>query len=301
MTLTLALQSLGSRVARNSSVPGGVRRFANSGLTAFESQGTGLVSKLWNGFLKFGNSLIGNVLNQIGNVFSINFTSIYNWIRNKITFIMHFNWNITDEQLDNQIKSAEIALAGAKGGLIGGTLGWVVCGIVPGVGLAVLNEALGLAVLQEVGTEAAEEIAQYVVNYITASNQLREKKQFAEFFKNHRTLLRGAASNVANIMGNFGILNPEVVAKLNKNKNEPWSFATAIEETIDKIEDPKKKEFYEEMYEEFADSCSEAGYVVASTLDSIMFQQVSAGNLRNGPFKMVELVFNRNLPTITNP
>lgn len=294
MTLALALSSLGSRIVRSSSVPGGIRRFATSGLSAFEVPGGGLVQQIWNGFLKFGNAIITRILSQ--SIFSINWTSLWEWARNKITFVMHFNWNVTDQELEAQVQSAKVALAGAAGGLVGGALGWLVCGIVPGIGLAVLNEALGLRVLAEVGEEAAEEIGGHIVNYIQASNQLRQKKQFAEFFKNHRTLLRGAASGVANALAGLGVLDDEVVAKLNKNRNEPWSFASAIDQTIEKIQDPAQQEFYEELYEEFVDSCSEAGYVVANSLDSIMFQQVAANKISGGPFKMVELIFDRSIP-----
>lgn len=293
MTLSIALSSLGSRIARSSAVPGGIRRFATSGLVAFSSSGSSLPQKLWNGFLRFGNSLIANILNTLS--FRINFSALWSWFHSKVTFLLTFNWNITDAQLDNQIKQAETQLASATGALVGGTLGWLVCGVVPGTAIAVFNQPLGLYVLSEVGEEAAEEIAGYVANVISARSNLQQKKMFAKMFKNHRSLLRGTASGVAKSLGHFGILNADVVAKLEKNKNEPWSFATAVEETIDAMKDPKQQAFWEEVVDEFADSCLEAGYIVANTLDSVLYQQ-AATNVNMGPFKMVRLIFDRSLP-----
>lgn len=292
MTITLELGKLASRVARKA-VAGnsGVRRIAVSGI-ASRGEGT-LLETVYNAVEKFGQSLMQSTLGFLGNLFQLSFTNLWSLTVSAGLFLANFNWNATDEQLDQQIKQAEIALAGARGALKGGTLGWVICGVTPAAAIAVFNQPLALYVLKNVGEEAAEEIAGYAANFINLTLQKTVKSAFIEIYKNYRSILRPAALGVAQLLVNAGVLSQDVVDKANKNRNEPWTFAGALEDTIDEIKDPIQQAEAEEFWEELGEACIEAGYVVAGSLDSYFAQQKLANENILGNERTIEILLDR--------
>jgi hypothetical protein len=172
-------------------------------------------------------------------------------------------------------------------------LEWLICGVAPTAAIAVFNEPLALYVLKNVGEEAAEEIAGYAANFIRLTLLKTVKSAFVEIYKNYRSILRPAALGVAQLLVNFGILLQESVDKANKNRNEPWTFAGALEETIDEIKDPIQQAEAEEFWEELGEACIEAGYVVAGSLDFYFAQQKLANENILGNEKTVEILLNR--------
>jgi len=298
MSLSIQLGQLASRVTRKAIAGNsGIRRIAVSGF-ASRSEGS-LLGTVYNAIEKFGQSLMRLTIGFLGNVFQISFTNLWNLTVAGSFFISNFNWNATDAQLDELIRQAEIALAGARGALKGGTLGWLICGVAPTAAIAVFNEPLALYVLKNVGEEAAEEIAGYAANFIRLTLQKTVKSAFIEIFKNYRNILRPAALGIAQLLVNAGVLSQEVVDKANKNRNEPWTFAGALEETIDEIKDPIAQAEAEEFWEELGEACIEAGYVVAGSLDSYFAQQKLANENILGNEKTIEILLNRETDDVS--
>lgn len=120
------------------------------------------------------------------------------------------------------------------------------------------------------------------------------KKAFIGIYKNYRSILRPAALGVASLLVRTGYFSQASIDKANKKRNEPWSFVTAHDETIESIKDPIEQAEAEEFWEELGDACIEAGYVIAGSLDSYFAQQKLANDATFGSEKTVEILLNRD-------
>jgi hypothetical protein len=113
MSLSIQLGQLASRVTRKAIAGNsGIRRISTSGIA---SRGEGsVIGTVYNAIEKFGQSLMRTTLGFLRDLFQISFTNLWNLIVAGSLFLINFNWNSTDAQLDEQIRQAEIALAGAR-------------------------------------------------------------------------------------------------------------------------------------------------------------------------------------------
>lgn len=301
MPLTLNLSNLSSRVARVASVGNaGVRRIAVNATASRDRQEEGLLG-IYNAVEKFGRSLMSFAFNALKSLLTLDWKKLWEKVVGGVQFLLNFDWNTTDAQLDAQIKQAEIALAAAKGSLAGQSLGFAICGFAPAITTAVFNEPLGLYMMKELGEEAAEEIAGSLARLVSLQTQLAAKRAFFTIFKNYRTLLRGAALGIAQGLVFAGVLTQESVDKANKKRNEPWSFASALEESIDSIKDPEEQAYWEEFWEELGDSCIEAGFIIANSADSYFAMQKMANESTFGKDKTIEITLNRDAQSSTTP
>lgn len=301
MPLTIALSSLKSRAVRQAIVGnavGSMRELALSATYDKSDSNTNIITSVYNGLERFGKSLMQTTLGALRGVFSFSITNVVNWCVRSYFFVMNFNWNSTDAQLDQQIRQAEIGLAAARGGLAGKSLGFAICGLIPTVTIATFNEPMALYILKELGEEAAEEIAQSLAALINLQMQQWARMTFINLFKNYRSILRPAALGVAQILVNAGILSQDSVNKANQKKNEPWTFAGAMDDTIESIKDPIEQAYAEEFWEEFQESCIEAGYIVAGQADAFIAQQrmtaQTINSMINGSEKIIEIDLDRS-------
>ncbi len=289
MSLSISLNSLASRAARKVAAgSSGIRRIAINATTATQEDDNP-VSSVYNAIERFGQSLMRGTLQAFATLFQISWSALWGQTVSLGLFLINFNWNSTDQQLDQQIKQAEIALAAARGSLAGQSLGFAICGLIPTATIAVFNEPLALYMMKELGEEAADEIAASLANLIRLQFNLQARQVFTALFKNYRTLLRGAAIGFANVLVAMGILTQESVDKANKNRNEPWSFAGAMEDSIDSIKDPVEQAYAEEFWDEFQDSCIEAGFIVAGAADSYFAMQKMANQSTLGDYGVVTI------------
>lgn len=294
MTLTINAGDLRSRAIRLASTANaGVRRIAVNASSEEEDEDGGFFG-FFNGALKFGASLVGNFLNAFGGVLKFSWSKLWGTITRAGLFLINFNWNITDTQIDEQIKQANISLAAARGSLAGQSLGFAICGLIPAATIAVFNEPLGLYMMKELGEEAADEIAGSLATLVSLQLQQTVRRGFFALFKNYRTLFRGAAIGFATVLKNAGILSQESVDKATTNRNKPWSIAIALEDTVDSIADPSQQAYAEEFWDEFQDSCIEAGFIVAGSADSYFALQKMANQSQFGSEHIVEIQPIRN-------
>lgn len=288
MALSLGLSALSSRVTRLSSTANaGIRRIATNASTAIRRTQEEEPTNFWDGLKRFGASIVAGVTWQPPWIkFSV--SSLFSTFVNNIQQLLHFNWNATDKDLDEQIKQMDIAIAAARGAARGVFAGYLVCGITPTAAIAVFNEPLALYTLARLGEEAAEEIAQSVSVLIQLTLRKAVKSTFINIYKNYRNLLRPAAIGFARILQAGGILDQESIDKANKKRNEPWSISSALEDTIERIEDPLARAETEEFWDEFGEACIEAGYIVAGSIDSFFLQErISADSARGSRHTIV--------------
>lgn len=291
MPLSLSLTSLGSRVIRSAV---GSRIFSRRGASTSSSDDEGnILVRAWNGINRFGNSLMAESLKLLGNGIQITWTAIWSLTVSTSTFLWHFNWNASDAELDAQIKSAFDSLAGILGGTLGNALGWLACGAVPGAIIFAFNEPMGLYVLEKVGEEALDEIAGNVATLIRATAQSAIKAGAIYLYKNIRNLWRESDSEFVKRLKAEGLVDQAKIDKALADRNKPWSFAKTTEDAIESIPNTFWRNFTEEFVEEFFESCTEAGYVVANSVDSYLAQQKMANETVMGSEQTIEILLER--------
>lgn len=273
------LGEAGSRLARKNTTGNnaGLRRLATDGTNKVIQEGA--EESFWDGLKRFGGSLL-SVVTWRPPWLQFSFTRLWSSVVTTAQSLLHFNWNSTDAQLDEQIKQAERAVAAARGGARGAFVGYLICGIAPTAAIAVVNEALAVYTLAKLGEEAADEIISAVANLIQLQLRKEVKTAFFTIFKNYRGILRPAAIGFAQIMQRLGWIDQESIDKANKKKNEPWTIAGTFADTEERITDPNLQSEYEEFWEQFGESCIEAGYIVAGSLDEWFLQQSIVNDAR---------------------
>ena len=271
-------------------------RTIGGALTEGSSEGGGgLLGNILGGLLNIG----GWILQQLtgGLVFGAKF--ILDCIVGTARFITHFNWNTTDEQLDQLLENTTAQLSGMLGGTVGNLLGWLVCGIGPGAAIFYFNESLGLKILRDVGEEALDEFLGNLKNLTTQATLGLIKASLVVMFKSGRRMLKSLGDNSG--IGQFlnkivGNKKGDLLKTWGEPGSKPWSFASQHEENLDKIENDNVRNFLEEGIEEFLDACVEAGYVVAQGIDDWVLKQQMMKEMVLGKERVVEVILDREIP-----
>lgn len=243
--------------------------------------------------LDFGKNALGFLWSKITALVSrvFNVAALWGAIVGAARFILTFNFNITDAQLDLQVKAAQQAVYAQLGGTIGSALGYLVCGVAPAMALFTVNEALGALVLKNVGEEFLDELAGNIGALVQTTFRATAHKLFASAYKNTRRWLKKPNNLMAQIM--FGDRYAEVMQKWGAPGSKPFVISEQIEEAIESIPNENLRVLVEEALEEFTDACIEAGYIVANTIDGFMAAQKLQRQTLLGERRIIEVQPNR--------
>jgi hypothetical protein len=295
--LDIVLNTLGSRITRKSIGQDGIRRLEE-----------GKDTSTWNNFLASSFTGLGKVLGWalekiIAPFLATTATTIWSWIVGGTTYLLNFDFNATDEDMEKRLEQLELALYGQLGELVGTTLGWAICGYLPGLTLLKFNEALAWHILKEVNEEALDEILGELGSFAVFVRNWQSQKFFTRMYCAVRALIKNAANESSDTLaGGFIELffnkfpNLKKAAKTWGNKgSQPWTISRAIEDAVEKIPNEKFREFLENALESLGDSCVEAGYIVAGSIDAWHYQQKLNKNQVLGEEKTVEIILNRDI------
>lgn len=235
---------------------------------AFEDRQTSgennnIIDWLWNA----GSRLVGFLCNEAGKFLNFSLTGLWAWFTSTLQYLWHFNWNMSDQEIDNQIKARWAALGGLLGGAVGNAIGWLGCGILPGATIFVFNEPLGAHVLKNVTEEMAEEILSNISNIVKYTFMSATQSLILWGFKNIRKFIK---SNTDLINKLFGQKAENIVKAWGAADSKPWSFALQVESWVESIPNEFVRNFVEEGLEEAWEGCVEAGYVVANSIESFL-------------------------------
>jgi hypothetical protein len=281
--------SLESRLIRRAIVSTGVRVIKSQDIQqSTAQQNSNIVSVIFD----WGKRLVGFIVTNLRNAVAWSISAIWGTFVSLTQFVWHFNWNATDQQLDQQIRTTWNQIAGQTGGVVGQFLGWLACGVVPGAIIFTFNEVAGAFVLKRVGEQMAEELAGSIASLIRSTFRAGATTLFVWAFKNARKLIRNNSALVGQI---FGAQAERAIEAWGTAKAKPWSFALATEEAIEAIPNEALRNFTEQMLEEFFESCVEAGYVVANSVDSLIAAQKFKADVL-GRQRVVEITPNRDIP-----
>ena len=214
---------------------------------------------VFKGIIKIFGFLLGAVLKLVGEFFSWSISTLFGWIIAGVQFIWNFNWNVTDQEIENNIKGMFNSLIALTADTVGTALGYFACGLIPGTGILVINEAAGAYALKELGKEAADEFFTRLGQIINLGVRGAFSTAAQLIYKNK---LREVIQN---------ILDESSFARwVGYNRKEPFSFATAYENLLEKIPGEELRTATENLFDGFFDGCEEAFYVLGTGLDEYL-------------------------------
>lgn len=282
MPISISKSALPSRAIRNAI---GTRTFTPS---LSQSQGSGnAIQWIVGGAFRLGKFLLSTLFNFA----SFTLSSLWGLIVQSVNFVWNFNWNISDQDLDKQARATWDSLGGLLGGLAGNAFGWFACGILPGVSIFTFNKAMGLYVLKEVGEEALEELAANVAAVTRTIFRNLAQNAFSWGFKNFRRWMKDRNNPFTKAI--FGPRYEQVMKEWGRQGGPSWSFASALEDRIEKIPNKFVQQFVEEFLEESWDACVEAGFVVANSVESYLAMQKQSTGSILGPERIIEVIPDR--------
>lgn len=171
-----------------------------------------------------------------------------------VRFLYNFNWNQTDAQIEAEYQSKLTQIAGLAGGAVGAALGSAVCGWLPGTVIGKFNPVLAAKIKMaqpEIWEEAKEEFEQFFRSTIRMSIGIA----FKNIYKNVRRYIKKLANN--NRLPIPASWNNAIKA-WGEPGSKSWSFASAIEDKIESIQNPILQNFAEELVDGFFDGCDNA-------------------------------------------
>ncbi|MBL1177826.1 hypothetical protein [Pantanalinema sp. GBBB05] len=333
MGILIAAANLGSRIIRKNVASGKTgrglldfitvgagetlpRKFAK--LTKFQRDATPLEDFSKSPIGKFLNLLVDNPITQwawdiskaagnwigkeVWNFIGGSLTGVWGIITNGIQNIWRFDWNAADAELLALCESRNEQIAAAWGSLAGQGIGWL-AGIAVGAGVSLVVPVIGSAALAryiagKTAEEALEELAPAFRNVflLTSSNLITNATinlylNYRRFLKNlpHDTLVGIFGDDTANFITNIWGRGTQGGTKLSFS-------AYFIEEPVERIDNKLIKTFVENLLEEAWDSFVEAGFVVASQLDTAYSQQKLNNQNQLGTQRSCELVLDTRAP-----
>jgi hypothetical protein len=259
----IAVGFLESETVRKGIEKQGKRIFKSS----FEEKKTdnegGFLGWLWNG----AKRLAGFIFQEAGKLLQFSLTTLWGWFTSTLQFIWNFNWNITDKEIDTQIQAKWDALGSMLGGAVGNFVGYLGCGVLPAATIFAFNEPLGAYIMANVAEELADELLGNLSSLVRYTFISGTEALLMSSFKNARKFIK---SNVKFAQRIFGDKVGQLINAWGNEGSKPWSFALAVEESIEAIPNTFVRNFVEEFLEEAWEGCVEAGYVVANSVDSYL-------------------------------
>ena len=181
---------------------------------------------------------------------------------------------------------------------LGQAFGYISCGIVPGAVIFAFNEALGKQILANVSEHFVEGFLQNLGILVQQSLTVGMQILFTETFKSVRKLIKSNSAVIAHFFGSEKL--KKAIDAWGSEKSKPWSFASATQEFVDNTfgKEGVKAQFANQFLQQADQSCIEAGYVVANSLDSYISHQSVANQVVSplGNERYVEITPNRKIP-----
>lgn len=295
MGLLIKAEQLASRAIRKTAT-GGKPRILNLGKSFLEKgQNKNLIERVWTGLSAAKNFVFAAIKKFRDTVISAK--NIFLGLLTTGQALWQFDWNASDAELAEVIKSQNIAIASAWGGAFGRSAGWLT-GIAIGAGIAMVVPVIGGGVLAAsvaaaLAPEAIEEISQGFTNALFVTARAFVQNAVLSGYINFRKLVkRLPLATLEKILG------PQraraIKYEWGKEGGPTFSLAAGGEKKLDSIKSPEAKAFWENFGEEAFDSFIEAGFIVAAEIDNAYEQSRAAAQQALGQSRLVEITPDRN-------
>lgn len=301
MGITIARASLLSAAARAQI---GVRKLNlnNSATQLREEDGNGL-GRIFDFVLNVGRRFIG-FLSRVIPAVILSFQAAFGWVVEGVTALVNFNWNQTDTQIFNSMRSRNLTVAESWGQAVGSAFGWTTS-IALGAGVSMLIPVIGGSTLARLiatnaGMEALEEVSAQLQNTLALTARTMLANLGASAYINFRRWLKSAdrgllRSLFGNRLGDF------IKDKWGGEGTPAWTIAGQFEELIERIPNEFVERFVEGFADEAWDSFVEGGFVVAQELDEAIAQSRAGALQAMGEQRTVLVTPNRDTPEEAYP
>lgn len=287
MSSDVSFGQLASRAVRSAI---GVRNF-KAKLQRKSTDAQGFIQWLWNGADQLGGWILSTAFKIVGGTVVGALQAIFGLFN----FTWNFNWNQSDEEINQAIEQRRQAILTRLGGATGKSLGYIVGATGTTAAIAVFNQSLAANALIDAIPELTEELlvewgalCQLVAQSAIQSFALGAFKNTRNFIKWYAEFYRGyIPEQISNGIANWG-----------KPGSKPWSFAQGVEDLVDLIPIQWLREPIKELIEEFGEAVQEAAYVVGASADAKIAEQKLANRVAPpmGDMQFIEVVPNRANP-----
>lgn len=324
--MTLTLNSLFSRAARSVSTGGNLVRVFKPSSHGFKTGSDGgIIGSIIDVGKRFVGWVVGKLWSFVSRFISWSLATIWSLFCRAVSFIWRFEWNQSDEQMQQSLTSAWNAFGSTLGAAFGNTLGNLVV-LGGGATLFVFNEAMAVHVLREVGEEALEDLASQAASVTNALVPIISNWIFTNCYIKARNMIGanpdGSFLNdaeIANLYNDRVLAGQMTRAEANaliqksqqtrnalKGGRKPFSFANQWEEYVESVQkgDPFWGNFLEEAFEETFEAIQEKGYIAANAVDTFVVSQKMGQQVANGTTAQpitVELTLDRSLDPQPTP
>lgn len=214
--------------------------------------------------------LSAGLLIQVGVLLTL--SGLFMFVITTLQVLYNFNWLVSDAEIDAQIKAGFDSLYGLLGATTGRAMATLVCGALPGVASLAINRGVAAAVFDAVADDAKDELVGQIASLANATFRAFMTAQIKKQFKSARRYLKKKPNHpISKIlrekMGEKGFY------EWGKKSGQSFTLANHVEERVEKIKDPRLRNFTEEFLEEFSEGCIEIGYVVTNTIESTLAAQ----------------------------
>lgn len=199
-----------------------------------------------------GSTVLGAIL-AVGIITGLGF--LFTFLGRALPQLYQFNWQVSDEDIKNGIKSKMTAIYSSLGEATGQAVGYLFCGILPGTLTFAFNPGVARLVMADMSMEAQEELWGNMAAVKQGCVGLLGSYLLGQGFMSARRWLKRPDSPFYNaLQEHFG----EGFTKWGEANQKSWSFASAAEKKIEAIKDPGWRAFTEEFVDGLIDGCSEA-------------------------------------------
>lgn len=171
--------------------------------------------------------------------------------------VYNFNFQITDKELEAQIKALIDGMYGEAGDFLGRSIAQLIVGGLttpPKVQINVRGLALCWLLNEDIRDDLLQNVSQFAYQGIYVARQIAFKFAFMKGRQAIKTLWKQAPAGYKSMLKKIWPDVDKQIENWGKEGNKPWSIATHIEEKVEKIEDKRLQDFTENFLESFWDS-----------------------------------------------
>ena len=267
MAITISRLSFGSYGVRQQSTGGtGIRQIQS--FNTLTSTG-GFFQNLFDSFKGF----IINAGKLIGNMLKFSATQIVDWFREAVEFVYEFNWDISDEQINQQIRQQWNSFETRVFGILGRSIGSLLS---VGIGSAIafyINPLLAKLLLAQISDDLFLELIGDLSSLMQQGLRSIAVAGFLSTYKSARQLVKKAYRNprIKAIALKMGI-KPDAIESWGDKEVKDWSFSRRRDDFIESIENDQLQNNIQEFFDEAADGFWDTASSMANIWDAMQFQ-----------------------------
>jgi len=258
-----------------------------------------------------GERMKGWISAKLKGLLSWTLTGIWGGITTGLQYAWNFNINISDEELDGQLKSLQVALASQFGSFLGCGFGWAT-GMAAGVGVhygaSAVAASLGIPILKfeksammrglkDASDEGLDELGGLLGGLVDSFIWYAARSYQAFLFKNGRRAIKWLANTSLGDALPSGLKTK--IDNWGKTGSEPWSYAIMVENAVDAIPSQTVRAFVDSFLEESWECFVEAGYVYLGSIDRDIAERSDMREAILGTQQVIEITPDREAPNET--